>query len=136
MRLLYKAPTDYTKPQQTIQSPNRQYKNPTDNTKTRHIRQNPDILDNPPKDNTKPRSPAISNAGLVWGPGIRIINIGYIELGLRFCICFAYFCLFFADSMSERVRSRTAHWAHEELRCTSCRCTAQLLAATSPTHER
>ena len=48
MRLLYKAPTnytkplsnglykaqaDYTKPQQTIQSPNRQYKAPTDCTK-------------------------------------------------------------------------------------------------------
>ena len=40
MRLLYKAPTDNTKPQQTIQSPNRQYKNPTLD-KTRHIRQSP-----------------------------------------------------------------------------------------------
>ena len=89
MRLLDKAPTDYTKPQQTTQ---------------------------PPKDNTKPRSPANSNAppgmgvhpGLVWGsprtgmgsprpgmggrpdryggPGIGIINIGYIELGPYFMI--------------------------------------------------
>ena len=42
MRLLDKAPTDYTKRQQTIQ--------------------NPDILDKAPTDNTKPRSPTISNA--------------------------------------------------------------------------
>ena len=37
-----KSPTDNTKPQQTIQSPNRQYKAPTDNTK-------------PQTDNSKPR---------------------------------------------------------------------------------
>ena len=51
------------------------YKAPTDNTKPRHIRQSPNRQHNPPKDNTKPRSPAISNApawyggrpGLVWG---------------------------------------------------------------------
>ena len=59
---LYKAPTDYTKPQQTIQSPNRQYKAPTDNTKPQQTIQNPDILDKDPTDNTKPRSPTISNA--------------------------------------------------------------------------
>ena len=29
------APKDFTKPRQTIQSPNRQYKAPTDNTKPR-----------------------------------------------------------------------------------------------------
>ena len=40
-----KAPTDNTKPQQTIRSPNRQYKAPTDNTKHRHIRQDLKILD-------------------------------------------------------------------------------------------
>ena len=47
MRLLDKAPTDYTKPQQTIQ--------------------NPDILDKAPTDNTKPRSPTISNAPAWYG---------------------------------------------------------------------
>ena len=36
---LYKAPTDYTKPRQTIQSPNRLYKAPTDYTKPQRIRQ-------------------------------------------------------------------------------------------------
>ena len=33
IRILYKAPEDYTKPQLTIQSPDRLYKAPTDNTK-------------------------------------------------------------------------------------------------------
>ncbi len=47
MRLLDKAPTDYTKPQQTIQKP--------------------DILDKAPTDNTKPRSPTISNAPAWYG---------------------------------------------------------------------
>ena len=47
----HKAPTDYTKPQQTIGSPNRLYKAPTDYTKPpKHytkplnIRQRPKIL--------------------------------------------------------------------------------------------
>ena len=39
-------------------------------------------------------------------------------------------------TMPERVRSWMAHWAHEELRCTRCGCTTQLLAAPSPIHER
>ena len=46
------APTDYTKPQQTIQNPIRLYKAPkglhkapTDNTKTENIRRNPKRLD-------------------------------------------------------------------------------------------
>ena len=38
------------------------YKAPTDNTKPRHIRQSPNRQHNPPKDNTKPRSLTISNA--------------------------------------------------------------------------
>ena len=29
--------------------------------------------------------------GPVWGPGIGIINIGYIELGAYFCIFFIHF---------------------------------------------
>ena len=31
--------------------------------------------------------------GPVWGPGIGIINIGYIELGPYFCLFFGYFLL-------------------------------------------
>ena len=56
---VYKAPTDYAKPQQTIQSPKTLYKAPTDYTKTlkdykkpqkhytkpRNIRQRHEILD-------------------------------------------------------------------------------------------
>ena len=49
---LYKAPTDCTKPRQTIQNPNRLYKAqknytkpPDDNTKTSNTRQNQQILD-------------------------------------------------------------------------------------------
>ena len=38
------SPTDNTKPQQTLQSLNRQYKAPTDNTKTQNIRQSPKTL--------------------------------------------------------------------------------------------
>ena len=38
------APQDFTKPQQTIQSPNRQYKAPTDYTNPLNIKQRPNIL--------------------------------------------------------------------------------------------
>ena len=34
IRILYKAPKEYTKPQKSIQSPNRLYKAPTDCPKT------------------------------------------------------------------------------------------------------
>ena len=106
----------------TIQSPNRLYKAPTDYTKPQQTIQNPDILDKAPTDNTTPlkttQSPGLQRSptprtgmgvtpdrygghpGPVWGsprtgmgvapdryggPGIGIINIGYIELGLYFC---------------------------------------------------
>ena len=103
MRLLYKAPTDNTKP---------------------------DILDKAPTDNTTPlkttQSPGLQRPGLVWGvtpawyggrpglvwgsprtgmgvapdryggPGIGIINIGYIELGPYACLLLLYFLPIFA----------------------------------------
>ena len=53
IRILYKAPTDYTKPQKTRQSPNRQYKAPTDNTKPQQTIQSPDRLYKAPTDYTK-----------------------------------------------------------------------------------
>ena len=50
---LYKAPEDYTKPQQTIQSPNTQYKAPETLHKHIDIRQKPLILDKYPKHLTR-----------------------------------------------------------------------------------
>ena len=39
------APKDFTKPRQTIQSPNRQYKAPKHYTKPKNIRRKPKMLD-------------------------------------------------------------------------------------------
>ena len=46
-------PKDYTKPRQTIQSPDRQYKAPTDFTKPRQTTQSPNRLYKAPKQHTK-----------------------------------------------------------------------------------
>ena len=49
IRILYKAPTDYTKPQQTIQSPDRQYNAP------KRLYKDPDILDKDPTIRQRPK---------------------------------------------------------------------------------
>ena len=86
--------TSIDTPQQTIQSPDKLYKAPTDNTKTRHIRQSPNRQYKAPVSSDLQRPGLVwgvtpdwygGRPGPVWGPKVRIINIGCIELGFYFC---------------------------------------------------